>query len=263
VLQATEAEFGRDRRQRWGPRSLDLDLLLYDRLVLHTPQLFIPHPRMAWRRFVLEPAAEIAGSLLHPTLGWSIARLWEHLNTAAPYLAIAGPPAAGKTDLARQIAAKIDAGLILDEDDKGVRTVFQSARAKKTVLTPFLEAELRIFDRRADPLDVGRPRWADRARWSVSDFWLPQSLAYAGVYLSAEQQLAFRSHWEQRNRTAVAPKLTVFLDAPAQGPSSLQQVHRAIVAQASQPGQGPVLQVAGPASPDVLAEVLAAIASTE
>ncbi len=266
VLQATEAEFGRDRRQRWGPRSLDLDLLLYDRLVLHTPQLCIPHPRMAWRRFVLEPAAEIAGSLLHPTLGWSVARLWEHLHTAAPYLAIAGPPAAGKTDLARQIARKIDARLILDdkdEDDKGRRTIFRPARAKPIVLTPFLEAELRIFDRRADRLDAERPAWADRTRWSVSDFWLSQSLAYVGVYLSAEQQLAFRSHWDRRNRTAVAPRLTVLLDAPAQGPSSLEQIGRAIVAQASQPGQGPMLHLAGPASPDVLTEVLAAIDSMQ
>jgi 2-amino-4-hydroxy-6-hydroxymethyldihydropteridine diphosphokinase len=263
VLQAAEAEFGRDRRQRWGPRSLDLDLLLYDGLILDTPQLAVPHPRMAWRRFVLEPAVEIAGQMLHPTLGWSIARLWEHLNTAVPYLAIAGPPAAGKTDLARQIAAKVAARLILDDnDDKGVRTIFRSARAKQIVLTPF-SLELRILDRRADQLDAERPAWADRTRLSVSNFWLAQSLAYAGVYLPPEQQLAFRSHWEQRNRTAVSPKLTVLLDAPAQGPSSLEQVRRAIVAQASQPGQGPVLHLAGPASLDAVAEVLAAIDSMQ
>ncbi len=265
VLQAAEAEFGRERRQRWGPRSLDLDLLLYDGLILDTPQLVVPHPRMAWRRFVLEPAVEIAGQMLHPTLGWSIARLWEHLNTAVPYLAIAGPPAAGKTDLARQIAAKVAARLILDDKgDRRVSTTFRSASAKQIVLTPFsLSLELRILERRANQLDAERPRWADRTRWSVSNFWLAQSLAYAGVYLPPEQQMAFRSHWEQQNRTAVIPKLTVLLDAPPEGPASLEQVHRAIVAQASQPGQGPMLHLAGPASLDALAEVLAAIDSMQ
>jgi 2-amino-4-hydroxy-6-hydroxymethyldihydropteridine diphosphokinase len=260
VLQAVEAEFGRDRRQRWGPRSLDLDLLLYDRLVLDTPQLVIPHPRMAWRRFVLEPAAEVAGHMLHPTLGWSVAQLWEHLQTAASYLAITGPPSAGKTDLARQIAHQIEARLILNE--KGVRTIFRSAPAKQIVLTPFLEAG-RILDGRMDLLDAELPGWADRTRWTVSDFWLPQSLAYAEGYLPAEQQAAFRSHWEQRTRTAVMPKLRVLLDPPAQEASGVEPIRRAIVAQASRPEQGPLLRLTGPASPDAIAEVLAAIASMQ
>ena len=266
VFQAVEAGFGRDRRQRWGPRSLDLDLLLYDHLVLDTPQLVVPHPRMAWRRFVLEPAAEVAGHMLHPTLGWSVAQLWEHLQTAAPYLAITGPPNAGKTVLARQIARQIDARLILDADDhdeKGVRTVFPVAPAKQIVLTPFWETERRILDRRANRLDAAQPDWMDRTQWTVSDFWLPQSLAYADVYLPAEQQAAFHSHWEQRTRTTVVPKLRVLLDPPAQGASGVEPIRQAIVAQASQPEQGPLLRLTGPASPDAIAEVLAAIDSMQ
>ncbi len=107
VLQSIESAAGRDRAVRWGPRTLDLDLLLFGDEVIHSPQLIVPHPQMAFRRFVLEPAAEIASNLVHPTIGWSITRLLGHLRTAAPYVAIAGPHAADKTWLAREAAAAV------------------------------------------------------------------------------------------------------------------------------------------------------------
>lgn len=58
VFLGIEREAGRRRRVRWGPRSLDLDLLLYDRAVVDEPGLQVPHPRLGGRRFVLEPLAE-------------------------------------------------------------------------------------------------------------------------------------------------------------------------------------------------------------
>ena len=54
-----EQELGRAPSERWGPRSIDIDVLLYDLLVMSTNDLVVPHPRMAVRRFVLEPACEI------------------------------------------------------------------------------------------------------------------------------------------------------------------------------------------------------------
>jgi 2-amino-4-hydroxy-6-hydroxymethyldihydropteridine diphosphokinase len=87
-LQAIEQRLGRVRTERWGPRSVDLDLLLYEELQLDTPRLTLPHPRMAFRRFVLEPAAEVGGELLHATTGWTVSRLLEHLNSAKPYVVV-------------------------------------------------------------------------------------------------------------------------------------------------------------------------------
>ena len=62
VMQAVERTFGRDRsnERRWGPRTLDLDLIAYDDLALQTPALTLPHPRVLERAFVLVPLAEIA-----------------------------------------------------------------------------------------------------------------------------------------------------------------------------------------------------------
>ena len=75
TLLLIEAKFGRLRRERWGPRSLDLDLLLYDDLVLDTPTLQLPHPRMNDRAFVLVPLAEIAPNWIEPVSGKAIAEL--------------------------------------------------------------------------------------------------------------------------------------------------------------------------------------------
>jgi 2-amino-4-hydroxy-6-hydroxymethyldihydropteridine diphosphokinase len=70
-----EDSFGRTRIERWGPRTLDVDVLLYDDRVVATPELTIPHPRLTERRFVLEPLLEIApqaalpdGRVLRPFL---------------------------------------------------------------------------------------------------------------------------------------------------------------------------------------------------
>lgn len=66
ALQAIEAAQGRVRTRRWGPRTLDLDLLLYGNEVLATPRLTVPHPGLAERNFVLYPLAELIPELLLP-----------------------------------------------------------------------------------------------------------------------------------------------------------------------------------------------------
>jgi len=75
-LKAVEAELGRrSGGVRFGPREVDLDILLYGDAVLATPALEVPHPRMVERAFVLRPLADVAAQLRHPVLGRSIAAL--------------------------------------------------------------------------------------------------------------------------------------------------------------------------------------------
>lgn len=74
-----EQEEGRIRTLHWGPRTLDIDILLYDNEVIYTDDLKIPHPDMHNRMFVLEPLCEIAPFVIHPVLGKSVMRLKEKL----------------------------------------------------------------------------------------------------------------------------------------------------------------------------------------
>ncbi|TVR11610.1 MAG: 2-amino-4-hydroxy-6-hydroxymethyldihydropteridine diphosphokinase [Phormidium sp. GEM2.Bin31] len=81
-----EAAFGRVRGERWGARTLDLDLLLYGDRILDHPQLQVPHPRLAERAFVLVPLAEIAPHWRDPRSGNSIKQLQEALNCSDVHL---------------------------------------------------------------------------------------------------------------------------------------------------------------------------------
>lgn len=76
LLKGIEFKIGRRPEERWGPREIDLDILLYDDLVLKTPELEIPHPNIEKRGFVLKPLSEIAPEKIHPILKKSIKDLF-------------------------------------------------------------------------------------------------------------------------------------------------------------------------------------------
>ena len=79
ALLQIEQQMGRKRIQRKGPRTIDIDILLFDGEVLDSPALTIPHPAMHQRRFVLQPLAEIAPALRHPVLKETMQELLDEL----------------------------------------------------------------------------------------------------------------------------------------------------------------------------------------
>ncbi|TWT33099.1 2-amino-4-hydroxy-6-hydroxymethyldihydropteridine diphosphokinase [Blastopirellula retiformator] len=90
-LIAIEEEHGRVRVERWGARRLDLDLLLFDQRQIMTETLEAPHPRMTFRRFVLEPAVEVAADMTHPICQRTLGELLTQLDEGEPVVRIVAP----------------------------------------------------------------------------------------------------------------------------------------------------------------------------
>ena len=92
LLKEIEGRVGRQHRKRWGPREVDLDLLIYDQCCVNTPDLIVPHPEMHQRSFVLVPFAEIAPDVLHPICQQNVQTLLANLNDEKTVKLVAPPP---------------------------------------------------------------------------------------------------------------------------------------------------------------------------
>lgn len=79
-LKDLETRLGRRPAVRYGPRKIDIDILFYDEVVLHTSELTIPHSNLHERAFVLVPMADLAAELVHPVIGRTIRQLLAELD---------------------------------------------------------------------------------------------------------------------------------------------------------------------------------------
>jgi 2-amino-4-hydroxy-6-hydroxymethyldihydropteridine diphosphokinase len=214
LLRHTEAELGRRPGPRWAARPIDLDLLLFDNRVINTPTLSVPHPRMAFRRFVLAPSAQVAPDMTHPLIGWSVGRLLAHLDSAAPYVAILGTADSGKASLAREVAQTVGGSYLAEPgDDTSAEAADPSGRAQRR--------PIQFLDRAAEVLR--RYDWRATTEVVVSDFFFDECLAYARLALDDAEYRQFVETWAEASKTVVAPKLLVALDTWERGIAVWQQ----------------------------------------
>lgn len=207
LLQAVEGSLEREHSTRWGPRTVDLDLLLYDQVVIDSERLTLPHPRMATRRFVLEPCAEIAANLTHPTAGCSIGELLANISEPHPYVAVAGVPGSGVREVAAAVADSAFGRLVhcpMPAAPKEGADVDEWLTAVETWSKP-LESCCCHDDSAAD-------RCHDH-HGTVSDYWLG-SLRLAGERLSGTERRGFIAAYREAAGRVPRPQVVLFVATP-------------------------------------------------
>ncbi len=238
VLQAIEQRVGRRKDVHWGPRLLDLDLLLYgERQIVEsagatasdTPRLIVPHPRMSFRRFVLEPASEVAGSMCHPIIGRTVFELLDHLNTTSHYVALAGPPGVDCNSVASEVSRRTGCHLVpatkYDATNASESSGSQSGRLSFERQIVMLDGCTSLL--RPDNFPDGPV---------ISDFWFDALRVNAQRSLDSSRFAEFELLWTECRQQVGAPRLIVIMNMPTGG-----DVDHALIEQAF--GQGPQLQL--------------------
>jgi 2-amino-4-hydroxy-6-hydroxymethyldihydropteridine diphosphokinase len=202
--QAIEKTLGRIASARWVARPIDIDLVLYDDLVIRQANLQIPHPWMVARRFVLGPANEIAPEFRHPILGWTIAQLWRHLDSAAPRFVLLG---CSDDDSIQAIAEQAMLSRVHDP-------VGKQAEPNSTASVDPLHRQLEWLKRRDERLRACGWNEASETRPLLSDFWIDQCLLSAKAVLSAKEYQTFEQEFNHVAERIEPPKLVILAIQP-------------------------------------------------
>jgi 2-amino-4-hydroxy-6-hydroxymethyldihydropteridine diphosphokinase len=225
-LQRIENEHGRVREEHWGPRTLDVDLLTYDDVVMHTPRLTLPHPRLSYRKFVLDGLLQIAPHDRHPLIARSYVDLLKHLETMPNYVAFVGPSMSGGVDFRSQFAAEAAdcGGARLVEATPSDVPAFAEISASPSVdmgtTIKFMKARITAIRASLDESDGG---------WIVDDGWLPAELMAmaqrTGFNEFRSRVDEWKSIWDElskqvRGFDVVTPKLVAVLRGSKESPQA-------------------------------------------
>ena len=229
VVLRIESELGRERRDISGyqSRTIDIDILYYNNLIMDSEALKVPHPQLEQRRFVLKPLADIAPQWYHPVLkkdtrnllqeckdhsvltktGIRLYRDLQELFTALNFVAIEGNIGAGKTSLAHKIAEDFSAKLVLERfaDNPFLPKFYEDqARYAFPLEMSFMADRYQQFTEDTSQFDLFK-------NFMVSDYDVYKSLIFAKITLQPDEYLLYRKVFNFMYQEVKKPRLYVYL----------------------------------------------------
>lgn len=211
-LQAIENAFGRERQEHWAARTLDLDLLLYDDLQVNTAQLTLPHPRMAFRRFVLEPAVEVAADMVEPVTGWTLDKLLLHVNSPPRYIALSGTCWFAKQYVASAVAAMLN--------QEGIAAQASVTRGITSLgAAPYADPDHSFVDHFIDLMprlaaDLQQTLTTSPKTWLVASYWPGELAVSARLWFEGKALELAEAAYAEAFASFPAPKLLAAFHTP-------------------------------------------------
>jgi 2-amino-4-hydroxy-6-hydroxymethyldihydropteridine diphosphokinase len=211
-LQSIENQLGRVRNEKWGPRTIDLDVLLYGDSVVEQSGLFIPHKQLHLRSFVLNGLSELCPDSLHPTMKVSFQELLGRLNgcdfaidpNRPQLISVTGPIGVGKSTLAANLQKYIEADGIFEEYDKNpyMPRVYEGQKELA------LDSELYFLSSSVKQLS---PDSLAAGQLYINDYIFEKALMYAQSWLEPAALKKYEAVYAQQKQKVTTPVLIIYV----------------------------------------------------
>jgi 2-amino-4-hydroxy-6-hydroxymethyldihydropteridine diphosphokinase len=215
VMQGIEDSLGRTRGEKWAPRTIDLDLILYGDRVVERANLKVPHEQMHLRSFVLDGVADLDSEVVHPLMGVSVRELSGRLNGGnfvRPFdrgrpgvLEIAGIIGSGKTTLASNLS-KFTGWEIFAEayrDNPYLKEAYKGQQDKA------LDAQLYFLNSRVGQLDKER---LEAGRIYVTDYLFAKESIFAELTLDEYQKRVYFEEYKRKKERVCRAGVVIYID---------------------------------------------------
>jgi deoxyadenosine/deoxycytidine kinase len=219
-----EKTLGRKRKEKWSPRTIDLDLLLFGDCIIDSLDLTVPHPQMHVRSFVLEALCQLNSDLVHPAMKEWLKELAARLNGCdfildadkPQLISIAGVIGVGKTTLMNRLAERFGCNVLMEPYDTNPYMKDVYAGNKELAL----DSQLFFLTRRLRQMDPCRLK---KKKIYISDYVFDKELIYARRLLNKQQLSMYEDIYPPIAEKVAEPVLVIYMHDSAQ--NCLNRIH--------------------------------------